>query len=210
MSNNTFFRRTATFLRRYPWVMACAYTLIHLWQPKYTLGVVGVMFNAEGQVLLVEHVFHPRKPWGLPGGWVERNEPPMEAVCREIQEELQLNTDIGSLLLIEITEDDIRFLGEIIRNRPKERDYQQNSEDCKSSEQGGIDKQAKIVAEEKQVSGRIYPRFKVINWPTIILTNDEVIDGTARNLSASGAYILRNAKEQSHTSSFQYTSSPCH
>ena len=99
-----FFRRTATFLRRYPWIMACAYTLIHLWQPKYTLGVVGVMFNAEGQVLLVEHVFHPRKPWGLPGGWVERNEPPMEAVCREIQEELQLNTDIGSLLLIEITE----------------------------------------------------------------------------------------------------------
>jgi 8-oxo-dGTP diphosphatase len=104
MSNQTFLRRTATFLRRYPWIMACGYRFIHLWQPKYTLGVVGVMFNAEGQVLLVEHVFHPRKPWGLPGGWIERNEPPAEAVCREIQEELKLNTEIGSLLLIEITE----------------------------------------------------------------------------------------------------------
>jgi hypothetical protein len=29
----------------------------------------------------------------------------------------------------------------------------------------------------------------VINWPTIILTNDDLIDGIARNLSASGAYI---------------------
>jgi hypothetical protein len=88
-----------------------------------------------------------------------------------------------------ITEDDFRFLGEIIRNRPKERDYQQNSGDRKSSEKGRMDKQAKIVAEKKQVSGRIYPRFKIINWPTMILTNDEVIDGIARNLSASGAYI---------------------
>jgi hypothetical protein len=88
-----------------------------------------------------------------------------------------------------ITQDDIRFLGEIIRNRPKERNYQQNLEYRKSSEKDKIDKQAKVVAKEKQLSGRIYPRFKVINWPTIILTNDEVIDGIARNLSASGAYI---------------------
>jgi len=88
-----------------------------------------------------------------------------------------------------ITEDDISFLGEIIRNRPKEKDYQQNLEDRKSFQKDKIDKQSKIVPAEKQVSGRTYPRFKVINWPTIILTNDEVIDGIARNLSASGAYI---------------------
>jgi hypothetical protein len=88
-----------------------------------------------------------------------------------------------------ITEDDIRFLGEIIRDRPKERDYQQNLGYRKSSQKDRFDNQSKIVAAEKQVSGRIYPRFKVINWPTIILTKDEVIDGIARNLSASGAYI---------------------
>ena len=29
----------------------------------------------------------------------------------------------------------------------------------------------------------------MINWPTVILTKDKMIDGIARNLSASGAYI---------------------
>jgi hypothetical protein len=88
-----------------------------------------------------------------------------------------------------ISEDDIRFLGEIIRNRPKERDCQQKLEHSKSFEKDRIDKQSEVVAAEKQVSGRIYPRFKVINWPATILTQDKVIDGIARNLSASGAYI---------------------
>jgi hypothetical protein len=88
-----------------------------------------------------------------------------------------------------ISENDIKFLGEIIRNRPKERDCQQKLEHSKSFEKDRSDKQSKIVAAEKQVSGRIYPRFKVINWPTTILTKDKMIDGIARNLSASGAYI---------------------
>ena len=43
----------------------------------------------QGQVLLVEHVFHPYAPWGLPGGWIDRNESPSQtAVIRELQEEL--------------------------------------------------------------------------------------------------------------------------
>jgi len=88
-----------------------------------------------------------------------------------------------------ISENDIRLLGEIIRNKPKERECQQKLEDSKNFEKDRIDKQSKTVAAEKQGSGRIYPRFKVINWPTTILTRDKVIDGIARNLSASGAYI---------------------
>ena len=88
-----------------------------------------------------------------------------------------------------ITEDDIRLLGEAIRNQPKDKDYQQNLRYRKSLEQDRIDKKSKIAAKKKQESGRIYPRFKVINWPTVILTKDKMIDGIARNLSASGAYI---------------------
>jgi hypothetical protein len=88
-----------------------------------------------------------------------------------------------------ITEDDIRLLGEAIRKQPKDKDYQQNLEDRKSFEKNRIDKRSKIAAKKKQESGRIYSRFKVINWPTIILTKDKMIDGIARNLSASGAYI---------------------
>jgi hypothetical protein len=88
-----------------------------------------------------------------------------------------------------VTEDDIRLLGEAIKNQPGEEDYPQKLEYRKNFGKDRTDKKTKIAAEKKQVSGRIYPRFKVINWPTIILIKDKMIDGIARNLSASGAYI---------------------
>lgn len=71
-------------------------------QPKFSAGVVGVVFNAQGQVLLVEHVFHPYAPWGLPGGWVDRNESPAETVRRELREELNLAIRVGPILMAEI------------------------------------------------------------------------------------------------------------
>lgn len=36
---------------------------------------------------------------------------------------------------------------------------------------------------------RKYPRFKVINWPATILTEENSIDGIVRNLGCKGAYI---------------------
>jgi ADP-ribose pyrophosphatase YjhB (NUDIX family) len=71
-------------------------------QPKFTAGVVGVVFNAQGQVLLVEHVFHPYAPWGLPGGWIDRNESPSQTAIRELKEELQLTVAAAELLLVEV------------------------------------------------------------------------------------------------------------
>lgn len=65
------------------------------------MGVVGVVFNAEGQVLLVEHVFHPYVPWGLPGGWVERREDPAATLQREMREELELSVEVGPVVAAE-------------------------------------------------------------------------------------------------------------
>jgi len=65
----------------------------HLIQGRFTLGVVGVLVDSEDRILLVEHVFHPKTPWGLPGGWVNRNEPPTEAVAREFHEETGLRVN---------------------------------------------------------------------------------------------------------------------
>jgi ADP-ribose pyrophosphatase YjhB (NUDIX family) len=62
----------------------------HRIQGRFTLGVIGVLIDDENRILLVEHVFHPKVPWGLPGGWVNRNEPPTEAVAREFHEETGL------------------------------------------------------------------------------------------------------------------------
>lgn len=101
---NGFWRNLATALRKMPWIMVLAHVFIRFIQPKYTVGVVGVIFNEDNHVLLVEHVFHPRRPWGLPGGWTKRSEDPAAAVQRELQEELQLSVEIKHLLLAELSE----------------------------------------------------------------------------------------------------------
>lgn len=104
MKTQTLWQTVSAVLRRFPWIVAGLYLLWRLFQSKYSLGVVGVLFNAEGEVLLVEHVFHPKKPWGLPGGWVNHRENPADAIRREMQEELALHVEVGPLLLAEFHE----------------------------------------------------------------------------------------------------------
>ncbi len=63
-------------------------------QANYTLGVVAVIFDDNGCVLLVEHAYHPRFPWGLPGGWVGEDEAPQAAIQRELSEEIKLDARV--------------------------------------------------------------------------------------------------------------------
>lgn len=72
-------------------------------QPKFSAGVVGIVFNMKGEVLLVEHVFHPYAPWGLPGGWVDRGENPDQTAARELHEELQLAVRVGPIVMAEVS-----------------------------------------------------------------------------------------------------------
>jgi ADP-ribose pyrophosphatase YjhB (NUDIX family) len=84
-------RRLAGVFRRFPWLGVIGQ---HVWsrlQARYSLGAVGVVLNAAGEILLLEHVFHPIYPWGLPGGWVGRNESPADTVVRELREETGLD-----------------------------------------------------------------------------------------------------------------------
>ncbi|MBI1280072.1 MAG: NUDIX domain-containing protein [Anaerolineaceae bacterium] len=95
-------RRVSQFLQKAPWIVAIARSFWRINQPKFTAGVVGVVFNEKGQVLLVEHVFHPYAPWGLPGGWIDWNEAPPQTAVRELKEELELTVEVESLLLVEV------------------------------------------------------------------------------------------------------------
>jgi len=106
-------QRLAFILRRFPYLLVIPYHVFRFFHAKFSMGVVGVLFNDAGQVLLVEHVLHPRMPWGLPGGWIDHNEDPAEAVVRELKEELNLSVDIVQVITVEKTEynhTDVAFL----------------------------------------------------------------------------------------------------
>jgi ADP-ribose pyrophosphatase YjhB (NUDIX family) len=75
---------------------------MRLVQPHFTVGVVGVLLDDSGErVLLVEHVFHSKHPWGLPGGWINRDEDPAQTVEREFFEETGLRVRAVRPLVVE-------------------------------------------------------------------------------------------------------------
>lgn len=94
-------RRTQQWLQSAPWAVHVMRLILHWTQPRFTAGVVGVVLNARGEVLLVEHVFHPQHPWGLPGGWLGRGESPAQALKRELREETGIRVAIVCPLLVE-------------------------------------------------------------------------------------------------------------
>ena len=70
-----------------------------------TLGVRGLVTDAEGRVLLVEHTYVPG--WYLPGGGVERGESAEDALRRELQEEAGV-TPLGRPRLVSVHDNGAR------------------------------------------------------------------------------------------------------
>ena len=66
---------------------------------KYPVGVVGVIVDEAGRVLLFKHTYRGAFPWGLPAGWLKPGETPEHAVRREIKEETGLVVDEPKIIL---------------------------------------------------------------------------------------------------------------
>ena len=60
------------------------------------LGVAALVEDGEGRVLLVRHTYNPG--WRLPGGGVNRGEPPDQAALRELREEVGLEGGSASFV----------------------------------------------------------------------------------------------------------------
>lgn len=54
----------------------------------------GIVFNKQGQVLLVQHSLN--KYWGFPKGWVDKGEKSEETAVREVKEEGGVETRVVS------------------------------------------------------------------------------------------------------------------
>lgn len=64
--------------------------LVRATQRKFTVSAAAVVFNSDGEVLLLNHVLRPYSGWGLPGGFIDHGEQPHDAIRRELMEEVGL------------------------------------------------------------------------------------------------------------------------
>ena len=55
---------------------------------RFTVTAGAIVFNDAGQVLLLKHRFRAGSGWGLPGGFLESGEHPIDALRRELREEI--------------------------------------------------------------------------------------------------------------------------
>jgi len=60
---------------------------------RFTVTAGSVIFNQQGQVLLLKHRFRAGSGWGLPGGFIKRGEQPLDALRRELEEEIALKIE---------------------------------------------------------------------------------------------------------------------
>ena len=66
---------------------------MRLTHTRFTVTAGAVIFNDQKQVLLLKHRFRAGSGWGLPGGFLERGEQPIDALRRELREEIELEVD---------------------------------------------------------------------------------------------------------------------
>ncbi|HEU4767503.1 MAG TPA: NUDIX domain-containing protein [Pyrinomonadaceae bacterium] len=57
---------------------------------RFTVTAGAIIFNDSGEILLLKHRFRAGSGWGLPGGFLEAGEQPVDALRRELREEIGL------------------------------------------------------------------------------------------------------------------------
>jgi 8-oxo-dGTP diphosphatase len=68
-------------------------------QARKRVSADAIVRDSSGRILLVDPTYKP--DWDLPGGMAEANEPPADALCRELREELGLDIKVGDLLCVD-------------------------------------------------------------------------------------------------------------
>ena len=62
---------------------------MRLTHARFTVTAGGLIFNDAGEILLLKHRFRAGSGWGLPGGFIEAGEQPIDALRRELMRQLE-------------------------------------------------------------------------------------------------------------------------
>jgi ADP-ribose pyrophosphatase YjhB (NUDIX family) len=111
---------------------------VRLVEPRFTVTAGAVVTNDDGRVLLLNHVFRSGSGWGIPGGFMEPNEQPHEALRRELREEVGLELEHAEIALVRNLKKP-RQVEIIFRCRPRGRMGQLSSLEIKSAEWFALD-----------------------------------------------------------------------
>src|SRR5262249_49960065 len=73
---------------------------VRLGQKRFSVTAGAFIFDENGRLLLLEHVFRPDSGWGGPGGFLGKAEQPEAALRRELLEEIGLALGEVELLFV--------------------------------------------------------------------------------------------------------------
>jgi ADP-ribose pyrophosphatase YjhB (NUDIX family) len=72
--------------------------LSRLGQSHFTVTAAAFIFDDDGRILLLEHVFRADNGWGVPGGFLSRGEQPEAGLRRELREEIGIEIEDVEIL----------------------------------------------------------------------------------------------------------------
>lgn len=91
--------------------------IVRLFQDQFLVGVTGLIFNEQDEVLVFRHTYRQRS-WSLPGGYMNGKEHPKEALAREIHEESGFTVSIDWRMKVRTDREtarlDISYIGTYI------------------------------------------------------------------------------------------------
>src|SRR5712692_7781339 len=65
---------------------------------RFTATAGALIFDDDGRILLLDHVFRPDSGWGVPGGFLSKGEQPEAALRRELKEEIGIEVENVEML----------------------------------------------------------------------------------------------------------------
>lgn len=84
----------------------------------FLVGVVGIVTDDAGRVLILEHRFRTPWRWGLPGGFIDHGESLADGLKRELMEELNLQVEVDETPVdVEMSKNG-RYLSMTLKARP--------------------------------------------------------------------------------------------